>query len=281
MPSSPVDTSPFFEGKFGGSTINRLNVHTASLSARIRSREYIVWGINTPVGFTLGGSGSPALIINDGPEVTTGTIRPGDRVRVVATSSGTAGQEVLATFSIGTSPTINYRVRTTDPTIIKRVFVTSSTHTGSMGGMTGTNTICATRAGEVSFPSASTYRSLLSSRTVNAFDAIDWRTGRFENTRGDIIANNLDELMSGTILNPILTETGDISFNSVRTFKSTGWGAPVSPASASSGNSCVDYTSTAGNHIGNGVPTLLTNWLTSVGTVACTQLMSLYCYGPN
>jgi hypothetical protein len=280
MPAAPIDRTPFFETRFGGTTVDRLIEHTGSLSARTSSREFTVRGINTPVTFTLGGSGSPALRINGGPEVTTGTINPTDRVRVVATSAASAGQSVVANFTIGGSPTMNYVVRTTDPTNIKRIFVTSSTHTGNMGGLGGANTICAARAGDASLPGATTYRALLSSNVVNAFDVIDWRTGRFENIRGDLLANDLDDLMSGRILNPVLTETSAASTNTVWTFMSGNNGAPLAP-SATSGNSCSNFFSTSGNCAGMGHAAAISAWLTSGGTQACTNSFSLYCYGPN
>ena len=53
-----------------------------------------VKGINTPVSFTVTGGGTPAIQINGGAEVTSGTIQPNDTIVMRLTSAASAGNSV-------------------------------------------------------------------------------------------------------------------------------------------------------------------------------------------
>jgi hypothetical protein len=284
MPTAMTDTEPFFEVKWGGRTIDRFIEYTSSLSARTTSREFRVWGINTPVTFTLGGAGSPAFRINSGPEVTTGTISAGDRVRIVATSAASAGQQVVATFSIGTSPTINYTVRTSNSAIVRRVFVTSTTRNGDLGGLSGAHSICATRAAAASLTGASTYRALISTGVTNGFDLIDWRVGRFETVTGVLLANHLGEILNNaTFANPVRTETGAlVSTSNVWTGVSTNGGTPLGPSNTASTATCSFFSSNIDTSFAlTGIVSNSVSTFTTGGGLTCNLTARLYCYGPN
>jgi hypothetical protein len=283
LPSPQTDTVPFYLMTYGGATISRLITHTPNLSARTQSREIPVVGINAPVSFTVSGSGSPAITINGGSEVTSGTISQADRIRIVLTSPASVGQSVTGSVTIGTGTPISYTVRTTDPSIVVRMFVTSDTRAanafGGGGGIVGADAWCATRATAAGLAGGSTYRALLSTHTTNGFDRIDWRTGRIENIAGDVIANNMDNLLSGSLLSTIRSESNTVITNEVWTGLQSN--PPLRPNSPLVVEYCGNWNSTGSRaSVGTG-NTTGPAWASSIENGSCTTPRSIYCFGPN
>lgn len=96
----------------------------------------------------------------------------------------------------------------TVPAGAKRVFVTSTTHTGNLGGLSGADTVCQLRATEASLPNASNYKAWLSTSSFHAKDRLTsngpWY--RLDNVK---IADSKTDLTDGKIFTAISqTQTG-------------------------------------------------------------------------
>lgn len=98
----------------------------------------------------------------------------------------------------------------------KRIFVTSSGFTGNLGGLNGADSICqglANQAGLNGF-----FKAWLSDSTTDAVDRINGSDSGYVNFNGDPVADDLADLLSGNIDNPIMyDETGESRVDTVRT----------------------------------------------------------------
>ena len=150
-------------------------------------------------------------------------------------------------------------------------FVTSSVHTGNLGGLAGADAICQARASAVGL--TGTYRAWLSTTTVNAIDRLGTASG-WVRPDGRPFVNSRADLVAGRIFYPLIlnernaSEAGDTVWTATQ---ANGLGNP---------NSCANWTSTTDA----GQPTIgfddqgTTGW-TQNGGAACTSSNHLYCFG--
>ena len=82
------------------------------------------------------------------------------------------------------------------------VFVTSTTHTGNMGGHAGANSICATRAAAAGL--FGTFRAWLSSDVQNAVNVVGTGTNGWRRRDGILVASSLADLTDSVLAIPIL-----------------------------------------------------------------------------
>jgi hypothetical protein len=139
-----------------------------NVSSRISSDAITVTGITAPAPVTLiGTQGSPAFKINGGAEITSGNVVSGDTVTLVMTSPGSVNQSHKMEVQIGNGSPVPWRIWTGDSAsgIKKRIFVTSTSSQGSMGGLSGADAICQARANTNPGLAAATWKALLSSGT--------------------------------------------------------------------------------------------------------------------
>lgn len=88
--------------------------------------------------------------------------------------------------------------------ISKRVFVTSTTYNGNLGGLSGADAKCQTRANTTNL--GGTWKAWLSSVTISASSRLQHNSGQYVLLNGTIIANDWNELTtltSGIIKSPI------------------------------------------------------------------------------
>lgn len=91
----------------------------------------------------------------------------------------------------------------------KRVFVTSTWYDGNLGGLTGADNKCQTRADAVGL--GGTWKAWLSSQTVSAASRLTHSSDSYQLLDGTVIAGSWSDLTDGTILHQIdLTETNTI-----------------------------------------------------------------------
>jgi hypothetical protein len=146
---------------------------------------------------------------------------------------------------------VEYRDKTQDQVTIemilpgKRVFITSTSHSGAMGGLDGADNICQNRANAASL--GGTWKAWLSGGSstsqfvANRFTQANAAYRRLDNT---IIANNWAQLTSGTLLAPInINEFGGISGASQVWTNTLADGTAVN---STAGFACSDWTSTSG-----------------------------------
>jgi hypothetical protein len=153
-------------------------------------------------------------------------------------------------------------------------FVTSTTHTGNLGGLAGADAICQARASAVGL--AGTYRAWLSTSATNAATRFGAASGwvRVDNKP---FANTISDLTAGRVLYPLsINERGGSELGSTVW---TGTGASGSLA----GTACTDWTDGTSTTISGviGFPEYATSGWTQNGGATCQNTQHLYCLGVN
>ncbi len=168
-----------------------------------------------------------------------------------------AAQTVTATFSL--EP--NY------------AFVTSTTHTGNLGGLTGADAICQARASAASLPG--TYRAWLSSDTTSVASRLGTASGWIR-PDGKPFALSQSDLYQGREIYPLrLSETGvDLGSQSV-------WSASTANGMINDVGTCTNWTSAAAALTSQaGRTSALGDVWTNVYTVlTCSSQARLACFG--
>ncbi len=152
-------------------------------------------------------------------------------------------------------------------------FVTSSTHTGNLGGLVGADAICQARAQANALPGS--YRAWLSTATVDAIDRLGTASG-WVRTDGRPFVNSRSDLANARIFYPLLLNergspevndavwTGTSSNGTANTSTCTNWTSAVDTASGSFGFG--EYGTGAWTQNGGGL---------------CSTTNHLYCFGIN
>lgn len=256
-----------------------------NVSSRISSDAIAVTGITAPAPVTLIGSeGSPAFKINGGAEVTSGSVVSGDTITLVMTSAGGLNQSHKMEVQIGNGSPVPWRIWTGDSAsgIKKRIFVTSTSHTGNLGGLAGADAICQARAASNPGLTAATWKALLSSGTnlesgwaINRM-GYDWSELWTVNTDGTPRAKAMGALQvwdpNINLLVPInYTEVGVISSASyVRTGTNSLGLATL--------ENCQGWTAYGdSSKAGSGVPFGMTSTWISAFNIGCNSIQPIYC----
>ena len=160
---------------------------------------------------------------------------------------------------------------TTDPLTI---FVSSSTHTGNLGGLEGARVICQNLANAQPALAGTTWYPILSDATWDASSVTgkSSASGPIYNIDGSVIAVTRAALWSGGALSTGVkgTETGAIRYDNVYT-GTNATGGKTFPY-------CSNWTSTSGNGTIGGTNETTSSWITGFQT-ACTVLYRIYCIG--
>ncbi len=283
-PSAFPDTNPFYKPSSANAseTVDLGASYTALLSARMTSSPVTVYGINQPVSFTVSGDGAAALQVNGGAEATSGTINPRDVIQLRMTSPAAAKGQHNMSVQIGTDETpLVWQIRTTDASLVKKMFITSGSWNGNLGGIGGADAKCQATAAAASLPGAATYRAFLSTTTVSARDRPDWATGRFETAGGALIANDITDLTDGSIATALRSETDTV------VGLPDYWTGSDATASlyGSTAYSCTNWTVdlVSANLVKFGTTGSISGgvWFTNSSSATCASLMRIPCFGPN
>lgn len=143
------------------------NLTAQSLGALILSNTLTITGINGGVLAQVTGSGTPEIRINGGAWVTAGTINSGETIQVRLTSSTSASTAYTATVAVG-SGSGNWSVTTRAGQL--KVFATSNSYNGNLGGLAGADAICQSEAATLVY--SGSYKAILSDATTNAKDRL-------------------------------------------------------------------------------------------------------------
>ncbi|MGH6691927.1 MAG: choice-of-anchor Q domain-containing protein [Gammaproteobacteria bacterium] len=163
------------------------------------------------------------------------------------------------------------------------VFVTSTTHTGNLGGLAGGDAICQARAeSPVSMAAPGTYKAWLSTSAASAASRLTHATVPYKLVDGTTIADDWDDLTDGTLDAPInVTEAGAAVPAGARTWTGT------NAAGDFNGPDCVawsdetppnpppDPSETAGT--AGSTAALNSQWTFDVIFLGCNPLPHLYC----
>lgn len=170
----------------------------------------------------------------------------------------------------------------------KRVFVTSMTYQGGLlGGLAGADTKCNARAEVAGL--AGNYKAWLSTRLTTAASRLTHSTGAYRLIDGTTVAANWDELVSGTLQNPIDHDELGHLYSAPSNCGIVGGVLPVWTATTYEGvyeqafdETCVNWTEIeVGGFYGDGgvgnAQAADTFWTESLCAIACVDHASLYC----
>jgi len=167
-----------------------------------------------------------------------------------------------------------------DDSNFRTVFVTSTVHSGDLGGLSGADAICQSRATESSL--SGTYLAWLSSDlpSNNSPNSRFNQTGTFVDVLGNIIAIDYDQLTSGALVRPISVDNTGTTVFSTDITSAAVWTNTLStgePSSLSGSFSCNNFTSTSGNGSIGIYTSRDDNW-SFLGQIPCDQELRLYCF---
>jgi hypothetical protein len=152
-------------------------------------------------------------------------------------------------------------------------FVTSSRHTGDLGGLAGADAICAARAAEAGLPG--TFIAWLGTTAFPAWSRLAGSRG-WRRVDGTAFADNRDDLVTSAPLAPlVLDELGNDARDVPMTFA---WSGMRADGSTEPISNCLDWTSAAPTDQANvGLPSAGGPGYISETGAACDQLGALYC----
>ena len=149
-----------------------------------------------------------------------------------------------------------------------RIFVTSGTNDGDLGGQSGADAKCQQAASSANL--GGTWKAILSHDTIDANAEIEMKSALY-NLRGDRVATSASQLWSGTLQNSVaVDETGSDHHTPVWTGSS--------PDGTNTSKDCRNWTSSAANATGTRGDSTQSDgdWL-DVGKGTCERSAALYC----
>lgn len=166
---------------------------------------------------------------------------------------------------------------TPSPVISSRVFVTSTTYNGNLGGLTGADAKCQTRANTANL--GGTWKAWLSDGTTSAASRLTYNSGPYKLLNGVVVANDWADLTDGTLQNGInITELNTTPNYRSCVWTSTDINGNFIPNTANI-NACSDYTKANTDYSMCGMNGMTDyNWTKWDGKDRCDQLHPLYCF---
>ncbi len=161
-------------------------------------------------------------------------------------------------------------VSVTTPAYDHRIFVTSTTNSGNLGGLSGADTICQTRAVAGGF--SGTWKAILSDTTFNASSRIVI-TGPVYNTNNTLVATGKTDFWDGAL-------SVAVGYNEFGVAASANtWSGSTSSGAKDQPNSCSNWTSnSASNYAAYGQTGVATsNWIAAGSSALCSNNYRLYC----
>ncbi len=163
----------------------------------------------------------------------------------------------------------------------KRVFVTSTTYNGNLGGLSGADAKCQTAANSVNL--GGTWKAWLSDSTTSAGSRLTHSSVPYKLINGTIIVNNWDGLTSssqqtlGNLLAPLnINEKG--TYNPLGYFGNSSWTGTL-PGGGILTPNCSNWTSSANTLTGYaGNPDSVHDWSISSTVTCASSAVSLYCF---
>jgi hypothetical protein len=157
-----------------------------------------------------------------------------------------------------------------EPTPGKRVFITSTTHNGAFGGISGADTFCADRATAAGL--AGTFKAWLSVSGDGPATRFTHATMSYGLVNGTIVANDWNDLIDGTLAHAInLDENSQTVAADVWTATATA-GTPTTPTCSSFADGTSQQSGLCGRSTQVGA-----GW-TVFSTPTCNTPLHLYCF---
>lgn len=168
------------------------------------------------------------------------------------------------------------------PAAYKRVFVTSTTYDGNLGGLAGADAKCQERSGAMNM--GGTWKAWLSDSSGSPSTRFNRANVRYQRafgntpTNGLILANNWEDLTDGTLQNSILVTEFGTNFNAQVWTNTT----PAGLLNFSAGT-CQNWTTNIGTHPNYGSygysSAVDSNWTNANNSlIGCSVKFALYCF---
>jgi hypothetical protein len=150
------------------------------------------------------------------------------------------------------------------------IFVTSTTTTGKIGGLTGADAICAARAAAANRPG--TFKALISDSNTNANTRLSIKY-RLYNTADQLVAKNAYDLWDGQVTNAVDHDEHGTLVSSVYRV----WNGTRDNGRGYKQNICQDWTTDAKAEWGEiGMLNKKATWIDDQA-VTCDKLARIYC----
>jgi hypothetical protein len=283
LPAIQSDISAkLFHGSLGYDAVSSGSIgifYAPVAGVSVSSQIFNIRSTNVPVTASIAGAGTPTISVNGRAAVASTTAYPGDTIKIFTTSPAVGAQEVY-TLSVGSS-TFTWTVRTPGANT-RRAFVTSTTYTGSMGGIGGADGHCQTRATAAGL--GGTWYALLGTQANPMTSRLPWNWNRLENMAGDVIATDYKSLFTRGLAFSSVNIGAPIAYNEFGNWagaRRVHTGAEHNQDSFFQGGDCNQWTSADPNYW------LLYGWAGSRSTAwsvaeytQCNVPSSLYCIGP-
>jgi hypothetical protein len=233
-------------------------------------------GVSGPVNISIVPSAGTVDILKNGVSVGGGTTTAyqNDTLSFTMTAPAVAGTKNTATITLGTD-TYTWWVGYADAASEAIVFVTSATVQGRyLGGLAGADGTCQSAATVAGY--GGTWKALMSSSTVSAYDRMPFNWGVLKRTDGVVIANNWTDLWDGNIQNPIDKDENGNAVGASYVLTNTLSSGAVKHTSAT--YTCNDWTADSQAYTGSsGVSS--SSWVDAGNQVVCSSNHRLYCFG--
>lgn len=203
--------------------------------------------------------------------VANGVISSGQYIQLRLTTSGSLDTTNTATLNLG-GTNYTWNVKTIGP---KRVFVTSTTYNGNLGGLVGADSKCQARAVAAGLPG--TFKAWLSDGTTSASSRLDHSTVNYVRTDGVVVANGWSDLTDAT-LDAVICKDENSNIVGTCTASRDVWTNTQTNGSARTSH-CLVWTSNQGAESGytGGSSWSDLSW-TAATTDTCNTLKRLYCF---
>lgn len=201
MESSPAtDTNP---------TDVFFNTLYTTASTQVTSNTVTVSGVNTAIDVSVSAGGEFRKNGGAWTSVAT-TANNGDQIQLRATS-GLAGTETVIILALGSdNPTWKVRVRENNTAY---AFVTSTQSNANVGGQGGAHARCQAAADNAGI--GGTWKAMMAIAGASIRETIPWNWTTLKNMNGDnVVTNGIDDLLDGSIINPINRTEGNAIRNS-------------------------------------------------------------------
>jgi hypothetical protein len=177
--------------------------------------------------------------------------------------------DIDVTGTLGTCTSFNFNF---DVIGASRVFATSTTHNGNLGGLAGADAICQARANAASL--GGTWKAWLSDATTSAASRHTQSTAPYQLVGGGVVANNWTDLTNGGIGGPIQRDENGTVLAAGEVWTGTTTSGGSDPAT------CNNWTSSAAAQFGEygRNNTSGAGWTAATGTRACNGAKRLYCF---
>lgn len=270
--NSSCDTSP--------NSVSFTDLTQQTASTFVTSNIIQINGIGCTVNTSISGAGSPQYRICSNSDCSTVTtnwttaitpISAGSYLQLGMTTSASGNTQLNAVITVGTISD-TWSTRTVGP---KRVFVSSQTYDGDLGGLIGADSKCQVLADNVNL--GSTFKAWLSDGTTSVASRFTQSTLNYVLLNGTIIANGWSDLTDGSIDNLINRDENSTLRASATAWTNTTVSGSIDNTSPS--RTCENWTNNISSNDGDYGSTSWTDYeWTNSNYGPCNQVRRLYCF---